>query len=307
MMKEHLSHPKRRRAVIALTVLTCVWGTTFIIVQRALADVTPLLFAAIRFSIALVCFVGFFPVARTGIRMLFSPRTPDERILRKDATIIGISLGVGYIFQFLGLLTTTTSKSAFLTATTILWTPLFSGLLGHEKFSVRKVLTVLAAAVGIVLLIHPYPIEKIVIGDVFSALCAVAFGAYILWLDTTNPILKKVVPKESNAAIILATMQLTVALGVILVTMPFVESPHITVTGNDIFAILYTAILTTAISTFMQAYYQKEITPTAATLIYTLEPVVTALIGFILVGETMNPAELAGCGLIIGAMIAGQV
>jgi drug/metabolite transporter (DMT)-like permease len=238
--------------------------------------------------------------------MLFMPRTDDERQLRKDTIVIGITLAVGYIFQFLGLVTTTTSKSAFLTATTILWTPLFSGLLGHEKFNVRKVLTVLAASGGIILLIHPYPIEGVVIGDLYSALCAVAFGMYILWLDTTNKIVKKVVPQETDAAVVIATMQLTVALIVILLVMPIIETPHFVFTGNATFAILYTAILTTAISSFLQAYYQKEITPTAATLIYTLEPVVTALIGFILVGERMNPGELMGCGLIIGAMVAGQ-
>ena len=111
-MREHLKHPKKRRAVIALTLLTSVWGTTFIIVQRALGDVSPVLFAAIRFAIALLCFVCFFPAARNAIRMLFMPRTDDERQLRKDTIVIGITLAVGYIFQFLGLVTTTTSKSA---------------------------------------------------------------------------------------------------------------------------------------------------------------------------------------------------
>jgi drug/metabolite transporter (DMT)-like permease len=91
------------------------------------------------------------------------------------------------------------------------------------------------------------------------------------------------------------------------VVIPFAEQPHITFSNTAIFAILYTAILATAVSSFVQSYYQKEITPTSATLIYTLEPVVTALIGFIIVGEHMSAVEFGGCGLIIAAMLAGVV
>lgn len=284
-----------------------MWGTTFIIVQNALPDVSPVLFAITRFVIALGLFLIFFPAARTAVRILFAPKNADERRFRANGTVLGVTLAVGYIFQFMGLLTTTTSKSAFLTATTVLWTPIFSRIIGHEMLSARKIVTVLAAATGIVLLTHPFPVEKVVIGDVFSALCAVSFGLYILWLDKTSPLAAAVAKSESDAAVMIGTIQLSVGLALLLVVMPLVETPHIAFTGNATFAILYTAILATAVSTFVQSYYQKEITPTSATLIYTLEPVVTALIGFAIVGEHMSAVEFGGCGLIIAAMLAGVV
>lgn len=306
-MREHLSQPKSRRAVIALTLLTIMWGTTFIVVKDALPDVSPILFAAIRFAIALIIFIGVFPAGRTAVRVLFAPRNPDERVLQRNSMVLGITLGIGYIFQFVGLMTTTTSKAAFLTSTTVLWTPLFSHYLGHEMLNSRKIITVVAASVGIVLLTHPFPIRQMVIGDLYCALCAVSFGLYILWLDKTSPLAAKIAKTDTDAAVLLSVMQLSVALGVMLLVMPFAETPHLHLSTDAIFAILYTAIFATAISSYVQSYYQKEITPTSATLIYTLEPVTTALIGFILVGEHMSAIEFDGCGLIIAAMLVGTV
>lgn len=297
---------KQRQAVFALTALTCMWGTTFAISQDAFPDVSPILFAAIRFSLALVIFLTFFKSARKALALFFNCNTPARKLLRRNAIILGVSLGIGYVFQFLGLVTTTTSKSAFLTATTVLWTPIFARLDGYEKMSIRKLLGIAGAVIGIILLIHPYPVEKIVIGDVFSALCAVAFGVYILWIDKTYPLIKEEIGGEIDSVIAMSSMQLTVAFVVILLFLPFSGPIYFHLTPRVEFAILYTTILATAASSFVQAYYQKEISPTSAVLIYTLEPVVTALIGFLIVGETMNPTELSGCALIIGAMILGQ-
>jgi drug/metabolite transporter (DMT)-like permease len=297
---------KQRQAVFALTALTCMWGTTFAIVQDSLPDVSPLLFAGLRFALALAIFLACFKSARKALGLFFNCNTPARKLLRRNAIILGVTLGIGYIFQFLGLVTTTTSKSAFLTTTTVLWTPIFARLDGFEKMSAKKLIGIAGAVLGIILLIHPYPIEKIVIGDVFSALCAVSFGVYILWIDKTYPLIKEEIGDEIPSVIAMSTMQLFVAFIVILIALPLSGPIYFHLTPRAEFAILYTTILATAASSFVQTYYQKEISPTSAVLIYTLEPVVTAIIGFLIVGETMNIVELGGCGLIIGAMVIGN-
>src|SRR5436305_6149150 len=133
---------KRTKAIVILTILTTVWGTTFSIVQSALQDVSPILFAAIRFTLSLAIFLAISKDSRRGIRFLFQAKGERENLFRKQALILGTALGLGYILQFVGLLTTTTSKSAFLTSTTVIWTPLFSKMIGHEKFSLQKILAV---------------------------------------------------------------------------------------------------------------------------------------------------------------------
>src|SRR3954468_21230219 len=48
---------KRTKAIVILTILTALWGTTFSIVQNAMHDVSPVLFAAIRFFLSLGIFL----------------------------------------------------------------------------------------------------------------------------------------------------------------------------------------------------------------------------------------------------------
>jgi drug/metabolite transporter (DMT)-like permease len=205
------------------------------------------------------------------------------------------------------LLTTTTSKSAFLTSTTVIWTPLFSKLIGHEKFTFQKVFAVMLSLVGIIFLIHPYPVEKIVIGDVLTLLCAFSFGIYILWLDKIHTIANEVSGGEHASVMMISAMQLFIGLVCILLILPFAESSYFVVSGSSVFAILYTTIFATALSTFIQVMYQKEVTPTSAVLIYTLEPVVAAFIGYLYMNEILSTGEFAGAMIIIGSMIIGQI
>jgi drug/metabolite transporter (DMT)-like permease len=301
------SQTKRTRAIIILTILTTVWGTTFSIVKNALPDVSPILFAGIRFTLSLGIFLSISKDSRKGIRLLFSPRNPNEIKFRKQALIIGTTLGAGYILQFAGLLTTTTSKSAFLTSTTVIWTPIFSKMTGHETFSFQKVFAVLLSLAGIIFLIHPYPIQSVVIGDVLTLFCAFSFGVYILWLDKIHPIAIEVAGGEHPSVMMISAMQLFIGLACILAVLPFAETPHLAITGNSIFAILYTTIFATALSTFIQVMYQKEVSPTSAVLIYTLEPVVAAFIGYLWMSERLTTWEFAGAMIIIVSMIIGQI
>src|SRR2546423_2925001 len=86
-----LPQSKRTRAVVILTILTAFWGTTFSIVQNALDDVSPVLFAAIRFVLSLGIFLSISKDSRKGVRILFSPKNANEKHFRKQALIIGSS------------------------------------------------------------------------------------------------------------------------------------------------------------------------------------------------------------------------
>lgn len=161
--------------------------------------------------------------------------------------------------------------------------------------------------VGIIFLIHPYPVEQIVVGDVLTLLCAFSFGIYILWLDKIHTIANEVSGGEHPSVMMISAMQLCIGLIIILLVLPFTETPHIVLTGNVVFAVLYTTIFATALSTFIQVMYQKEVSPTSAVLIYTLEPVVAAFIGYLWMSERLSTGEFIGAMIIIGSMVIGQI
>ena len=49
-----------RRAEAALVLNTLIWGSTFVLVKQALRDVSPVLFLALRFTLATVALLVLF-------------------------------------------------------------------------------------------------------------------------------------------------------------------------------------------------------------------------------------------------------
>jgi drug/metabolite transporter (DMT)-like permease len=99
----------RRKAEAALVLNTVVWGATFVLVKAALADVSPLLFLALRFSLATGALLALFRGSR---------RVPFTGKAVAAGALAGVFLFSGYLFQTLGLRLTTAPKSAFITGLT---------------------------------------------------------------------------------------------------------------------------------------------------------------------------------------------
>jgi drug/metabolite transporter (DMT)-like permease len=298
---------RKDKAVIMLSALTIMWGTTFAVTQNALNDVSSILFATMRFGLAYLIYIAFSKAARDSIHIIINPKTELERDLRHKSVVLGIALGMGYVLQFVGLETTTTSKSAFLTATTVVWTPMLAILITKHVLNLPTIFAIITCLIGIILLTHPFPVEEIVIGDVYSLGCAMCFGVYIFQLDRIMPKALEYEHSELRAVMMVSALQLVVGVVAILLVMPFAEAPHVEFTGRFIIALLYTTIFATVLSTYIQAMYQKEITPVAATLIYTLEPVAAVIVAYIFMNEQFTLGEWIGGALIVGGMLLGQI
>lgn len=67
-------------------------------------------------------------------------------------------------------------------------------------------------------------------------------------------------------------------------------------------ATLWTGLVTCAYTIFAQSYGQKRVGPSDANLIYSFQPICTALFAFALLGETMGPAGVVGGGFIAAAV-----
>jgi drug/metabolite transporter (DMT)-like permease len=71
--------------------------------------------------------------------------------------------------------------------------------------------------------------------------------------------------------------------------------------------ILYIGLLSTAVGYTLQVVGQKYSPPTDATILLSMEAVFAALTGYIFLGEVLQPVQLAGCGLILAAVIITQM
>ncbi len=297
----------RRSAFFYITLIPLIWGTTFAVTKGALTDISPVLFAFLRFVLTIVIFFSIFRISREAAIRLLWPKTQEERDLRTDSLVLGMLLGAGYVLQFIGLQTSTTTDSAFITSTAAIWTPLFAYFVIKEQISKQTIIALLIAIVGLVLLTKPYHMAGIVIGDVLTLISAVIFGLYIAWIDKALPRTAALYGNNKDAGIVISSNQLLIATITIGIAILFIETPRINVTSNLTLAILYNGILATALTTYLQNRYQQTVSATVAALIFMLEPVVAAIVGFLFVEELLTTVELFGALLIIVGVIVAQV
>src|SRR5580658_7094275 len=226
----------RVRAELALAGITIIWGTTFVIVKSALADVSTFLFLALRFSLA-------------AIVLAFIYRKAVRRAALGPGLLAGGLLFTAYVFQTLGLELTTPSKSAFLTGLSIPLVPLASSLVYRNKPRLVEVAGILVATFGMMLMTLPavatFAISR---GDLLSFLCAVTFALHIVVIAHYSPIMGF----ES-----LAVIQIAVAAVAGLVLSPFAEPVRFHLTTGTVIAVLVTGLLATAVAFTTMAWAQQ--------------------------------------------------
>ena len=70
--------------------------------------------------------------------------------------------------------------------------------------------------------------------------------------------------------------------------------------------ILYAGVMSCGVAYTLQIVSQKNLNPTFASLIMSLESVFSVLAGWLILHETLSGRELGGCALVFLAVIVAQ-
>ena len=277
---------KQRRAELAMVAVTIVWGSTFVLIKEALADISTILFLALRFSLAAI--VLWF-IYQKAVRT----RSAGWKTLGPGA-LTGVLLFAAYAFQTAGLKFTTPSKSAFITGLTIPMVPLASSLVYRVKPRLMEVVGILIASFGMGLMTLPAAGLGFNLGDVLSLLCAVTFALHLVVVSHYTPI----IGFES-----VSVLQVVVAAGLGLMVFPVAERAVFHPNMAVVAAVAVTGLFATAFAFTTMTWAQQYTTATRTALICALEPVVAWLMSWWLTGETMPVRGQLGAGLILGGIV----
>ncbi len=279
----------RRKADLALFFNVVVWGSTFVLVKTALADISPLLFLALRFSLA-----------GAVLLVLFRPNVKFRAEAKSLAAggLIGCFLYSGFLFQTLGLRLTSAPKSAFLTGLSSLMVPLLTRLVYRTRPQLSEVAGVMVATVGLGLMTLNGDIWSISRGDALTLLGALAFAAHIVTLGHFS---------ERMNFELLSIAQVAAAALLALSLFGWAETPHLVWRPAVIYAILITGIFATALAFTIQSWAQQYTTATRTALIFMLEPVIAWITSYLLVGEGLSGRAAVGAVLILGGVMLVEV
>ena len=270
------------RALLALVVVTAVWGVTFVQVKDALELYPLFAFLAVRFAIASVALA---PVAAPRLR----------RAGWKPATLLGGLLALGYALQTAGLDRTSVSSTGFITGLYVVFTPLFAYALFRIRVARVVVVGVGLSLVGLALLAGVGVGEPG--GDALVLAGAAAFSLQIALMERYAP------RYDAVAFTFVEMLAAFVGFAVIAVALGQVEVPHgWTVWG----ALIVTGVFASALGFLVQTWAQRQLSAARTALAFAMEPVWTAIFGFWLAGDRLGAVGWAGAALIMAGIVVAE-
>ena len=284
-MKKSLKGP------ICLTLCAIFWGMAFSAQSSAMNHVEPYTFVFLRSAITCLALLISMPLLNRLNPANNAPTASNRRHLAVGA-LCGAFLVLATILQQVGLLTTTTAKSGFITALYIIIVPILGIFLGRKPRAAIW-LGVLVSLIGLYFLCWQGTLN-VNVGDLFTFGSAVVFAVHIQLIDRLGGNLN---------SIKLSAIQFGAAAVIACAVMLLFETPNL----DGILAcwtdILYVAIFSGALGYTLQIVGQKSTDPTLASLIMCLESVFAALGGWLVLGEALSGREILGCALMLSASV----
>ncbi len=284
-MKKSLKGP------ICLTLCAIFWGMAFSAQSSAMDHVEPYTFVFLRSAITCLALLISMPLLNRLNPANNAPTASNRRHLAVGA-LCGAFLVLATILQQVGLVTTTTAKSGFITALYIIIVPILGIFLGRKPRAAIW-LGVLVSLIGLYFLCWQGTLN-VNVGDLFTLGSAVVFAVHIQLIDRLGGNLN---------SIKLSAIQFGAAAVIACAVMLLFETPNL----DGILAcwtdILYVAIFSGALGYTLQIVGQKSTDPTLASLIMCLESVFAALGGWLVLGEALSVREILGCALMLSASV----
>jgi drug/metabolite transporter (DMT)-like permease len=223
-------------------------------------------------------------------------------VFRRESLPRGGTLGrlvgmgaLGYVGQSFSYLTAIKYASVGLVALLLYLYPTFVAVLStiflKERINRVKIIALGLATLGAALTANPQGGQW---AGILLALSAAAI--YSVYIIVGTGVMQQVSAVQSSTVIFAAA-------GIVYGALTAINGPHWPVTSAGWLALAALTLIATVIPVVTFLAGLKRIGPTDASMLSTLEPVVTVLLAALLFGEALPPVSLLGGGLILAAVL----
>lgn len=285
-----------------LLVAAVIWGFAFVAQRVGMKYVGPFTFNGIRFALGTLVLLPL--MMRKRGNYIETRETPGGCIERGNDTgrtyrfgplLAGIALFAGTSLQQFGLVYTTAGNAGFITGLYVIMVPMLGLLFGQRTHS-GTWLGAVAAAVGLYFLsLQEYRIN---IGDLLVLIGALAWAAHVLIIGWLSPRMD---------SLRLAVRQYLVCSALSLLMAVIFERMTLEGVYGAALPILYSGALSVGVAFTLQVVGQRTAHPAHAAIILSLETVVAAFGGWLILNELLSRREMIGCGLMLAGMLISQL
>jgi len=295
------------RAIVALFLVTLIWGGTFVWMKQGLdaarANLGPghsaagiAIFLALRFGLAAVLLALFVPRSRALGAAEW-----------KGGLAIGGALYAGFLLQMSGLESVSPAVSAFLTSLYVLFTALCMSALERRTPSWSLFIGAALATVGAAL-IRGRPELTFNAGEWLTVAGAFVFALHILVTD-------RVTKRLDTLPVTLASLA-WVALGSLLLlvyaqsgdsAIALADARALIASREFLVPLVLSSVLATMIAITLMNVYQRELDPVRAAILYALEPIWAALAGIAYGMDRFTSYLLFGGALLLAGNLIAEM
>ncbi len=273
--------------LLALTAL--IWGSAFVAQRVGLDYAGPLSFNGVRSLIGAAVLVPVW--------LLFRRRDADRSKTIRAGVLCGFILFAAGNLQQAGLAYTEVGKAGFITTFYIILVPILS-MLGRKKPGWGIWPAVVLALAGLwCLCMKPggFTVGK---GELMELCCAFFYSLQIMVIDRYV---------QEADGVLLSCVQFAVS-GLLSLGAGLVfEQPDFARLFRGWVPLLYSGVLSCGVGYTLQILGQKNLHPTVASLLMSLESAFSVLAGWLLLHQALGKREILGCALMLAAVVLAQL
>lgn len=270
----------QKKADLLLASIAMVWGSSNLLLKIGAADMGTFNLIALRFCIAFVVTAAVFH------RQL---RHPDKKALAYGAALGAIIFAI-FVALVAALRISTVSEVGFLNSTSVVMVPLLCAA-GQRKCPSRNVLAAMVIVLVGLLLMNLEHGLRFSSGALLCLLSALLNSCAIILMDYAS--------KRVDSTVQLGIFQVGFSGVFALAAALLLESPTMPRTRLEWVAVLGLALLCTAYGFILRPVAQKYTTPEHVGFLFSLEPVFSAIFGFLFLRERLHPITYLGAALVL--------
>lgn len=288
---------------LLLLLAACIWGVAFVAQSEGMAYMGPFTFNAARFLLGGTVLVPLIVWnarkaggGRQTTEALWQNGKAQWKVTLAGGVCCGLAIFSASTFQQIGIQYTTVGKAGFITTLYIIMVPLFGLVFGKK---VRPVVWpgALMAAAGLYLLCVNETVS-LNRGDLYVFFCAVLFSVHILVIDYFSP-------KADGVKLSCIQFYFSGILSLLLALL--FETPTLSALAAGSLPVLYAGIMSCGVAYTLQIVGQRGMDASVASLILSLESVVSVLAGWLILGQLLSLRERIGCVIVFAAVILVQL
>jgi len=287
--KEIFMNSKKILGSILLSLSACIWGGMFVVVKIIVEEIHPVQLVWLRYLVAIVALSIFSLIKREKWHLNWS----DLKLIFWIG-IIGNTISI--VAQETGTWLSSAQTGAVITAATPTFMVIFAWMILKEKLTKVKVISVVMATIGVVMIVGIHLTGNNILLGVLSLIVAALTWALM------SVLIKKIKTYSSLQTTIMST-----AIGIIALT-PFVLTDTKSLLAINFFepkvilCLLYLGVVSTAAAFVMWNKGLTMVNASSSGLFFLLQPIVGTFLGWLFLGESITMGFVVGTIMILGSV-----